>query len=335
MEKQRPDYKEVVASMIDLIQREYSHLGIKLPEFERVKEILEVKVSDIQNNTQMRDLAVKALSEFRDCHLRVIDGTGNSKGVYGDKAPKNFQYELLRKYVSDFHGSGPISVGKIDDIFYVWINSFGKEFKPHFDKIYSQPPPDSQKKFVVDLRANSGGSDNLGLPLVRFIQGSFGPIISHYLRYRTDEQDPTKLTEFIPQYLNPEITFLPKRDAIVLIGNKTCSSAELTTMRLAAIPGTVLIGDTTHGGSGCPQRYLVDGPNKGRKIKYIEKPLKYNAKFALDIPSWIAYKIDQTLLMDQNGINPHILIPTKESIIDGRDMVLEKAIEVHQKGYIG
>lgn len=274
---------------------------------------------------------IEALSYLKDGHIRIVDAQGHDQSTDHNNPPMNYDPNITEKYLSNIERHEPITLARINDIIYIGIDSFSTRNEKHFDWLYSRKSL-VEKKFIVDLRANSGGNDGVGRPLASYMLGSEGPIISAYIRYRTNEENPDELTDFIPRYVMPNhLSF--RRKAIVLTGAKTYSAAELITMDLAAIPGTLLIGDITGGGSGCPQRYLVNGPNTGNKIEYNRKPDDFQAKFALDIPSWLGYRLDQRLIQN-NGILPHILIKAQDSIVGNRDCVLEAAIEAHNKGYI-
>ncbi len=331
MSQKKPSATTIVKGMIEALSRKYSYLAIKQDEFDQAKSILVSRVKGIEDYSELMKLTIGALSHLQDGHIRVVDGQGNSQSAYQNRAPKNYDSDITERYLSDIQKSGPITLAKLEDVVYIGIDSFGSHNKIHFDWLYQRESP-SEKKFIVDLRANGGGNDNLGQFLASFMLGAEGPFISSYFRFRTDENDPTKLTEFRPRYLMPELRSF-RRQVVLLTGAHTYSAAELIAMDLAAIPGTVLIGDTTGGGSGCPQRYLVDGPKRGEKIDHNGKPNDFQAKFALDIPSWLGYRLDQVLVQN-NGINPHLLIKPHDSIVGNRDCVLERAVEAHRDGYL-
>jgi len=84
----------------------------------------------------------------------------------------------------------------------------------------------------------------------------------------------------------------------------------------------------TGGGSACQRRYLLDGPNPAViAIDFRKRPCELGARFAVHIPSWLMYDRNYNLIQD-NGIKPDIVIPSDASIVDTRDLVLERAIEV-------
>ena len=330
MDNDKPAPETIVEGMIDVMSKHYSYLAIKQDEFEQAKSILRSGSKKINDYSELTKLAVEAFSCLDDGHVRVVDEQGNQHSKYKD-APRNFDYGVAEKYLTEIQKSGPITISKLDDIMYLRINSFCNTTNKHFEWLYSQDIS-KHRKFIIDLRANGGGSEPLGIPLVSSMSGPEENIITSYTRRRTDENDPSKLSDFRPRYMLPNVSSF-KRDVVVLTGAKTYSSAEGITMHLAAIPGTILIGDVTGGGSGNPQPYLVDGPNIGQKMPYDAKPKDLHANFAMTIPSWLSYRLDQVLLQN-NGIRPHILIESKDSIVDNRDLVLERAIDFHRNGYI-
>jgi C-terminal processing protease CtpA/Prc len=78
---------------------------------------------------------------------------------------------------------------------------------------------------------------------------------------------------------------------------------------MSALDHVTTIGDTTRGSSSNPQEYTL------------EDGTRYT------ISSWVACKADQTILEDV-GLFPDIPIPACESIVNNRNVVLERAIEL-------
>jgi len=147
-----------------------------------------------------------------------------------------------------------------------------------------------------------------------------------YIRKRIDENNPLILSDFKPNYIFPKFEHDAKK-IVTLIGPKTYSAAELATLGLKTVKDNIVIGDVSGGGTGTPLPYLCDGVNFGRIINFDEKPNDFGAKFGLALPSLLIYDADKNLIQNR-GITPDIIIPSDESIINNKDLVLEKALEL-------
>ncbi|MBU1103381.1 MAG: hypothetical protein KJ600_02385 [Nanoarchaeota archaeon] len=327
MNKRVGSYKKISKNILQLISKHYSYLALREREFQKMSSSLQNDLDKIKNDEGFISHVLKSLFVMKDSHLRIIDKTGKKYWSLPNKKT-NYKRQLLGNYFKQLKKYGVITIAAKGDIFYLAIDSFANRYKSDFNELYNGLNFRKFQKWIIDLRANSGGDESLADRLISNLAGEGNCFISSYTRIRTNKKNPRKFSQFIPKYILPGGKY-PKRNVMVLIGNNTYSSAELITLDLAAIPGTVLIGDTTGGGSGHPERYLTDGPSAGKKIEKKEAPSKYNARFALDIPSLLQYRLDKFLLQD-NGITPHILIPSSKSVIGRKDIVLEKALELHK-----
>ncbi|MBU1051236.1 MAG: hypothetical protein KJ718_01635 [Nanoarchaeota archaeon] len=332
MSERRDSYKKVAKNILHLIAKHYSYLALREEEFKKASSALQNRVDKIKDDEKFIKHVLKSLFIMRDPHIRIVDGTGKGIGTHEFKKRKNYNGELLKKYFKGKNNNKAIVSRKKGNLIYIRIGSLADRYRSDLEKMYREINFGKYHKWIIDLRANKGGNDSLANRLIKNLAGLGDPFISSHARFRTNEKNPKQLSEFTPNYVFPGKKYQQK-DIVVLIGNNTYSSAELVTMDLAAIPGTVLIGDITGGGSARPERYLVDGPLVGKKIDNNKNPLKHKSRFALDIPSWLKYRLDQFLLQDR-GIAPHIFIPASKSIIGKRDIVLEKALEFHRNPLI-
>ncbi|MDD4353080.1 MAG: S41 family peptidase [Candidatus Nanoarchaeia archaeon] len=315
-------YENLGKNVIDLVKRKYSYLSVKTKEFEQIKEGLDENMSKVSNNNEALKVLINYLSLFNDDHIKFLDEEGYYHAKFNLKESINFNNTITDSYLSNKKIIGPITLGELEDILYVRANSFNEKFSKDFKKLYTTNP--QNKKFIIDLRPNSGGNDSLATPLIEFLLGNEQKQLSYYSRKRISENHPSILSEFNPEYIYPVFNHLPKKVA-VLIGNKTCSASELVTLKLTAIPDSISIGDISGGVSGIPLIYLLDGNKECTKIGFNDFPNNYESKFAINLPSKLIYKRNKELVQN-NGITPDILIPSNKSIIDGRDLVLEQAI---------
>ncbi len=261
----------------------------------------------------------------------------------------NHDNEIADTYLENKKVFGPITVGTMGDLTYVRFDSFRPLYRESFEKFNALEL--THDKYIIDLRAGPGGDFGLVDKFVRFLLGRGQDHVASYVRQRKDENDPSLLTDFDAATIKSQIwVTLPPEEAqnlfdnpqfyhgdskiqfdhdpkrvAVLMGPMTASSGENVLMELKAIPGSISIGDVSRGQSGYPAFYLLDGPNAGKVMPFTKKPSDYCAKFAIAIPSLLNYRSDKELLQG-NGIVPDILLPSKTSIVQGKDRVLETAI---------
>ena len=156
------------------------------------------------------------------------------------------------------------------------------------------------KGLIIDVRNNSGGSSRMVKKVLERILT--GPIPDLPVRTSGRWNDPC--------YIRPSTDGLTFTKPLVMLMNGTCFSATEGFLALATrMERTVLLGDTTAGGSSAPETFpLPSGKRIRISTKYICRP-------------------DSTPI-EWNGIVPDIRIPqTEQDIREGRDKQLESALE--------
>lgn len=202
---------------------------------------------------------------------------------------------LHSQYQSDF-----VNKFKVinNDTLYIKIITFsqdfefeGKFFKDYIDII------NSKKNIIVDIRDNGGG---------------FPYIMENYLSYFSNKDLVYQVKEknkLIPQLIKSNID--TEKNLIVLI-NKSCFSASTCFSNIVRLNNAgVLIGETTAGGAY----------NTGKPFILPD----YNV---INIP-FMVHSMDKDDNDLEDGINPDIFV--EDQIVDGKDLILEKALEILEK----
>jgi hypothetical protein len=164
---------------------------------------------------------------------------------------------------------------------------------------------------VVDLRGNGGGGEDLALEMA-------GRIADRERVYAVDSFRREGVTDRLA--LGPK---LERRVAargpwhygapvVVLIGQKTMSSAESFAEMLAVCPDVTSVGDRTCGSSGRPQR--VDLPGG----------------IAVNVPTWNDMTPDGTPIEDA-GVQPEVPVKAAPDAFDSKDPVMEAALALLRK----
>ena len=295
----------------------YSYFVDKNINWDSIKTIYEPWVrEDITYDFFINGVLKGMLTDLHDMHVSLINKYGNQIQLYYRAPEINFKYNdtfynmYLHNIISTSNGMFKMAAIN-DSIGYILINHWlsqddVSEFQQIFDN--SQSFYENYKGLIIDVRPNGGGNELLA----RYLAGRFSTS-SHIYEYRKLRNGPNynDFTNLQPANLSPTGSWQFTKPVILLIGEACMSSNESFILMMSTLNNVTTIGDTTRGSSGNPKEYQLEDGTKYR------------------ISSWVAYKVDQSILEDV-GIFPDITIDASMSIIDGHDMVLERAIEMLQ-----
>jgi len=267
----------------------------------------------------INDILKCMLGELHDLHVSIQDKDGHYIAPYTRDVFANYRFDsaFYSTYISGpvFTSDEYIACGSIHQtIGYVLIASWTSsssgdvdEFLAMFDN--EETRYENMTGLIIDVRPNGGGSDALAKKVAsRFADGTK---TYEYVKYRNgpghDDFTALQALSFSPagpwQYTGP---------VALLIGEKCMSSNESFILMMSTLDHVTTIGDTTGGSSGNPGEFSLEDGTTYR------------------ISRWISYKPDMTILED-TGIYPDIPVAETASLVNGRDMVLEKAIEILQQ----
>lgn len=242
------------------------------------------------------------LSKAEDLHLRLeIDGV-----IYNCESralvPVAHHFEAVHRDLEEVVASehGIVHVGSLDSTGYIAISSLLSKYEDDMTFAIEHLKTFQDKSYlIIDLRANTGGWDKYAKTFVSHL-------IEDTIRYEkivvyneaTGEFDDSSYREVIPA--DNSIQF--KGKVFVLIDGNVMSSAEAFVLMLKQLPDVVLVGNTTGGSTGNPQKYGITG------------------SVAAHIPSWQAYDMEGNLI-EGNGIVPDVSLNYPEEDFTYRDPV--------------
>lgn len=293
-------------------QENYSYLKFKKHKTKYLVKKYGKKFQEIFDKEDFVKELIKILSLFKDPHISV-----NSIRTYGDNLGKNYDYKLLfgKYFENKFLFRNKVGfIGFYDDILYIniftWRNSSKNEINKLLSFFEKTVKKNNPKKIIVDIRSNRGGSDRFSSKFLSY----FVPkkiAVCKYL-FRKSKKNFNQIGDGQTRFQEPNKIQINAKVA-VLIGKMCMSSNEYLVMGFEALKkissNFILIGDKTFGSSGNPQIF------------------KYKEKFEIKIPSWICYT-SEGKLFEGNGVSPDIKISSKKSIINSKDKVFEKAINI-------
>jgi C-terminal processing protease CtpA/Prc len=212
-------------------------------------------------------------------------------------------------------------------------NSDLQEIESHASELLAS------KGVILDLRQNSGGSDGVGQAIIKALSDK--PFLTarwktreHRAAFKAWGQRYSKLTdkqlakesewarqmaahyrgtawhEAEPETIEPRDGPKIGAPVVVLIGHETASAAENFLVSLDSIGRATFVGQKTSGTTGQPLFLNLPG---GGQVRICTKRDYYP-----DGREYVGY-----------GVSPHVCVePTVDDILKGKDVVLEKGIEV-------
>ncbi len=205
-----------------------------------------------------------------------------------------------------------------DNILYINLPNFegvNKKIRDDFLDLIDKTDLAGIKGMIIDLRYNLGGSHNIMHPIVScLIDSTVKTPLHHYLQYSPAPTTWGKNEAFVFKAQDWEVN---PRDGkrylgplVILMGATTHSSGEDMIIELSQTGRCMTIGEATAGGAGGRFPFSLPG---GGEFKV--------STFKATFPDGKEYM--------ETGIQPDVPIqPTIKDIIQGKDVVLEKALEV-------
>lgn len=289
--------------------RHYSFFELKGIDWSAVREQYRPQLAGVSAGALL-DTIRQVFERLDDPHVGLVaPGTVVLAKVDRLSEPTYFSdATVFERYVFELgttphmrYGSSAIGIG------YVLIPSFletgwGAEIETVLHDL------DNISGLIIDVRDNTGGNDGNG----REIAGRFADQrrLYAYDRYRNGPRH-SDFTDFNPREIRPIGTHFGG-GVVVLTNRHTGSAGESFTLMMRAIPGVVIIGDTTAGAlANALSRELSNG-------------------WSLQLSESINYTPDKQTFEDV-GLAPSILVKhTIADSIDKQDRALARAIQVLQ-----
>lgn len=232
------------------------------------------------------------LAHLCDLHVWVTCG---EEGVpcYRRNRPLNGDLDAVRAMLGRLTDSHKDAMwGRTDDgLAYLNIYALEKPELPQVADEMLEMLSDSWG-LVIDLRFNGGGGEDLGQQIAgRFLDR---PVLYSRHQYRSGPAH-TDLGAMRDRVVRPRGPWRWQAPVVVLIGQRTMSSAESFALMLAQCPGVVTMGDRTAGSSGKPRR------------------LDAGIGITVNMPTWVDYLPDGTPL-EECGITPSIAVSLGDAV---------------------
>lgn len=306
------DYGSLFDDVWRQVDLHYSYFDLARVDWNGVGAQYRPLAVSAPNDGDFARVLARMLAELKDVHVSITPGDPGSTMRYLSKFDTTATYfnasAVFGQYVpaAQITPSGHIRFGRIaNSVGYVRIARFdGDGWASDIDFAIQRLP--GMRALIIDVRDNPGGNYVLAAAIAgRFADKSrlFG-----YIRRRNGARHDD-FTGYISENVVPAGTHFAGR-AFVLTNRRSFSSAEDFALAMRAIPGVMIVGDTTGGATGGPiVRELANG-------------------WTYQISEWIEYTPDR-LAFEGVGLAPTVYV--KASPIDsthGTDAVLERTLRL-------
>lgn len=256
------------------------------------------------------DLVVDLLADLRDPHVWVQTRRRVRPTVPPVQPLRNWNFHRVDAAMSEELAVGPqFRAAQADGIGYLRVNSFMLDQGAQDALRRAVVALDGARALIIDLRANSGGNEEIA-------QWLFGRFTESPLAYaRNVVRDPTRPA---PDGFAPPVDRLLRpvlpgkadpRRVVVLQGGWCMSSAEGALLMAKALPNATTVGRTSRGASGNPQIFdLLPG-------------------VIVRASTWQATDLDGRQVQDQ-GVEPDHAVDVEPRSYAERDAEFEKALEL-------
>ncbi|MCP4423765.1 MAG: S41 family peptidase [Chloroflexi bacterium] len=189
-----------------------------------------------------------------------------------------------------------------ETIGYIRLSRFSGESSKEIAEAIADLTERGAEKLVLDMRHNGGGLLDAAVDIADHFLAD-GPIL-----YQQSQDEGERV------YEATDDTLLPDMPLVVLVDGHTASAAEIVAGALRDRERAIMVGDGDTFGKGSVQ--LVFDLSDGSSVHVTSA-------------RWYTPERRQ---IDQEGLHPDIVVEiTQEAIDNGRDVVLERAVEELQK----
>lgn len=298
---------EAFDSVWEAFDRQYAMFVLK-PEVDwgELRDTYRAQATTATTDHELGVVLSKMLAHLKDLHVHVQVGDEEVPG-YDRERPLNASWNAIEELIGSLNDTGHDALWGIteDGVGYINVLRLADHTLPQaFDEALGNMQ--NTKGLIIDLRFNGGGSERLAQQMAGRLLDKRRIYCFHQLRTGPKHSD---LGTKIERACGPSGPWHYRGPVIVLIGQRTMSSAESFALMLSRCPQVKTLGDRTAGSSGNPRRLQVLG-----------------GRIVVSVPQWLDMGPDGRPI-EGAGIVPDFLIETdSEDFTDTADPVLAAAL---------
>jgi carboxyl-terminal processing protease len=291
------------------VDRHYSLFPVKGVDWDSLHEVYSARASEAANDSGLAEVVGAMLSELRDLHVALSDGTRAYRYQGFDGRPAFFDPGVVANYMTD-RGPAPnghLAFGHLEpEIGHIWILHFARSgFDADIDTALARLA--DVRALIVDVRDNPGGQLSNALTVAsRFADRDR---TCAFLRFR-DGPSHDDLSPPEPLVVSPQGPRQFRGPVVVLTNRKSTSAAEVFVLAMRTVPNVMIVGDSTAGGSGSPATR--------------ELPNGWTYRFPI-----ATFSDEGQASFEETGLVPDIWVRgSAEELVAGRDAPLDTALAV-------
>ena len=291
----------------EFVDHNYIYFQAKKINKDEMFEKYSRRVSKQTTEDELFAIMDSVVLELKDAHcLMVKPKRVGTQYDYKKGYQIHFDEKLIKSsYVKDSIGtSGNLYWAMLDqNIGYVYLSKFNA-FEA-FDGVFIAMKARGVKKLIIDVRNNGGGNSN-PVPNLLGVLVDKKTLLGSYIEKTGPEVGD--ITKPIGVYATPDADFRFDIPVVVLINRTSYSATSYFAAMIKGFPGVTLMGQVTGGGAGGHLGYQL---SNGWQIRVS-----------------VSDFLDKGGISAELGVVPDVVIEnTKEDIQNGRDKMLEKAME--------
>ena len=295
----------------------YGLFGVKRLDWDSLYATIVPEIHDEMSDRELYDATVRLLSPLNDRHVTLYPASSpalprwsvdlTEDGVY---VMDDFDFGVVRDhYLTDVQEPVPFVqyawlADKVAYLHLQHLDAGRKSYEHALDAAFRWM--DGARGLVLDLRDNSGGFD----PISQYVAGRFAVTEATYMTVRKkDGPGPTDFAPVQEWRVRPEGNSQFTGPVVVLTSRSTASAAETLLLALRTQAHVRQLGTTTSGSfSDAP---MWEAPN--------------GWMYTISVGD---YRAADGRSYEGVGLVPNIVVENRKAdLLNGRDMVLERAIE--------
>ena len=292
----------------------YGLFAVKEVDWQATYDTYAPLINDQTTDEELKDIFHDMIDPLNDNHTFIITTENEPRiesGIFDTlKVQTDFSLDLIPSYVSDFtHYGAAIDYGTLEgNIGYIHLGDFipsQQYFGDALDQILGALK--DTDGMVIDIRDNAGGSD----AAAQYVAGRFAAETKLYMTVRKKSgPGPNDFTQAIPWHVDPTGGTRFTKPIVVLTSRWTQSAGETFMLAMQELSNVTQLGDYTSGA--------------------------FSDNIARELPNgWFCfmsigdYRAADGKSYEGIGVKPDVLlINSKADILSGKDIELEKALEI-------
>ena len=270
-----------------IIDEQYCFLDYKQIDWDAIHDKYQPLITSGMSSDGLFEVLGNMLAELKDGHVNLYSASNTAR--YWDwylDYPRNFDEALVEQYLGrEYRISGGMKYRILEDnIGYIYYGDFSSGIGDgNLDEALSYLS--ICNGLIIDVRNNGGGNLTYSSKLAaRFTNER---VLTGYIQHKTgkghsDFSDPE------PIYLEPSNSIRWQKPVAVLTNRHSYSATNDFINSMSVLPGVILVGDRSGGGSGLP--FSSELPN-GWGVRFSASPhlnaQKEHIEFGIEPDVWV------------------------------------------------